>query len=67
MHNVRMDMENLVIGTDWFLCYTESDYYVQISEWVAVDSENKMQQIVEMMNVLKKYLSKIKVNYLKLI
>ena len=54
LHDVNFDMENIAIGTDWFLCYTESEYFVQISEWVSIDNENKIQQVVEMMSTLKK-------------
>lgn len=32
MHDVKVSAESLVLGTDWFLCYTESTYYLQISE-----------------------------------
>lgn len=54
LHDVSIDMENLVIGTNWFLCYTETDYDVQISEWVSIDIGNKIQQVAEMMSTLKK-------------
>lgn len=54
LHNVSIGKEKLVIGTDWFLCYTESDYHVQISEWVSIDNEHKIQQVAEMMTILKK-------------
>lgn len=54
LHDVSVDMENLVIGTNWFLCYTETDYDVQILEWVSIDIGNKIQQISEMMSTLKK-------------
>lgn len=54
LHDVSIDKENLVIGTDWFLCYTESEYHIQISEWVSIDNDEKIKQIAEMMSVLKK-------------
>ena len=53
LHGVDINMENLVIGTDWFICYSESKYYVTILEWVSINNKSKMQQVVEMMNVLK--------------
>jgi len=56
LHNVNIDEEKLVIGTDWFLCYSESDYYVKILEWVSIDNGNKLQQAGEMMHILKKIL-----------
>lgn len=54
MHDVKVSAESLVLGTDWFLCYTESTYYLQISEWISTDTENKMQQSIEMLNMIKK-------------
>ncbi|MGM9834365.1 MAG: hypothetical protein ACI31M_01110 [Bacilli bacterium] len=56
LHGVGITMETLVIGTDWFLCYSESKYYVTILEWVSIDNRSKMQQAIEMMNVLKQIL-----------
>lgn len=53
LHGVNIEEETLVVGTDWFLCYTESNWHVQISEWVSVDNEHKFQQVAEMMTVLK--------------
>ncbi len=54
LHDVSIAKEKLVIGTDWFLCYTELDYSVQISEWVSIDNGNKFQQVTEMMTILKR-------------
>lgn len=56
LHGVDINMETLVISTDWFLCYSESKYYVTILEWVSIDNRSKMQQAVEMMHVLKQIL-----------
>ena len=53
LHGVDINMENLVISTDWFLCYSESKYYVTILEWVSINNTSKMQQVVEMMHILK--------------
>ena len=53
LHGVDINMENLVISTDWFLCYSESEYYVTILEWVSINNRSTMQQAMEMMNVLK--------------
>lgn len=53
LHNVKDFRETIAIGTDWFLCYAELDYHVEILEWVAVDNENKFGQSIEMMNTLK--------------
>jgi len=53
LHGVDINMENLVIGTDWFLCYSESKHYVTILEWVSIDNRSNLQQVVEMMHVLK--------------
>lgn len=60
LHNIRFDKEVLVLGTDWFLCYTTSDYDVQFLEWVSVDNENRIKQATEIMNVLKNILIKNK-------
>lgn len=56
LHSISVDDEILIIGKDWFLCYTESVYYVQVSEWILADNDDRLQQTVEMMNVLKKIL-----------
>lgn len=53
LHDIDIDMENLVISTDWFICYSESKYYVEILEWVSIDDINKVQQVIEMMHILK--------------
>lgn len=53
LHGVSINMETLVISTDWFICYSESKYYVTILEWVSINNINKMQQVIEMMHVLK--------------
>lgn len=54
LHDVSINRETLVIGTDWFLCYAELDYSVKILEWVASDNGDKMHQVVEMISTLKK-------------
>ena len=53
LHGVSTNAETLVIGTDWFLCYAESDYCVEILEWVSINNETKIKQVSEMMNILK--------------
>lgn len=53
LHGVPTDEEHLVIGTDWFLCYSINDYCVEILEWVSINNKNKMKQVSEMMSVLK--------------
>ena len=53
LHDTNVDMENLVIGTNWFLCYSESDYYITILEWISLNDGNKFMQAIEMMSVLK--------------
>lgn len=60
LHDVDISMENLVISTDWFICYSESDDYVEILEWVSIIDRSKIQQVVEMMNVLKQIFIKNK-------
>lgn len=60
IHNVRPDSQSLALGEDWFLCFTETDYYVQISEWVALNNENKLKQTVEMLETLKQIFLKNK-------
>lgn len=53
LHNINMDMECLVISTDWFLCYNETEYFVTLLEWVSSNELGNMQQVIEMMNALK--------------
>lgn len=57
LHNISVDDEILVLGEDWFLCFTISDNIVEFLEWVAIDTKsNKLAQSIEMMNVLKRIL-----------
>ena len=60
LQGIQVPRETIAIGTDWFLCYTESDYHVEILEWVALDNENKLKQSIEMMHTLKQILLKNK-------
>lgn len=53
LHGENIEDETLVMGTDWFLCYSEMNFFVQISEWVSIDNGNKFQQVAEMMTILK--------------
>lgn len=54
VHGLSIDNENLVLGTDWFLCYTESNNFVVILEWVSIDNDNIIKQTAEMMSIFKK-------------
>lgn len=55
LHSVKIDDEILVLGEDWFLCYTVTDNTVEFLEWVALNNvEDKFIQTIEMMRVLKK-------------
>ena len=60
LQGIQIPKETIAIGTDWFLCYTETDYHVEILEWVALDNENKLKQSIEMMHTLKQLLLKNK-------
>lgn len=60
LHNVNINTERLVLGNDWFLCYSETERYIKILEWVSLDSGNKMLQLSEMIHVLKKLFIKNK-------
>lgn len=53
LHDVNEDSEALILGTGWFLCYSESHFVVELLEWVAVDDVNKMQQFAEMVYAFK--------------
>lgn len=53
LHDITIDMERLMIGSNWFICYSESIYYVTILEWISVDERKNMKQTLEMMNALK--------------
>ena len=53
LHGISIDMERLIIGSNWFICYSESKYYVTILEWISVDERKNMKQTLEMMNTLK--------------
>lgn len=63
LHCVSIDTENLVLGTDWFLCYSESNNFIHILEWVCVDNGNIIKQTAEMMGVLKKIFLQNKEKY----
>ncbi len=57
LHDIPVEDEILVLGEDWFLCFTVSDNIVEFLEWVAVDNKStKLAQSIEMMNVLKRIL-----------
>ena len=63
MHDNHPEDETLILGDDWFIMYADKEYIVEVLEWVALDNvENKMSQIIEMLNALKYilYLSKKK-------
>lgn len=60
LQGIQVPKETIAIGTDWFLCYTETDYHVEILEWVSLDNENKIKQSIEMMHTLKQLLLKNK-------
>ena len=53
LHGTDVYSECLVIGTDWFLCYSDYNSYIEILEWVAKDNENKIKQVAEMMKLFK--------------
>ena len=57
IHDINVDDESLVLGEDWFLCYTMSYDTFMFLEWVALDNNfSKFIQSIEMMNVIKRIL-----------
>lgn len=57
LHGVEPNNEILVLGEDWFLCYSYTENIVEFLEWVALnDIDNKFAQTLEMMRVLKNIL-----------
>ena len=55
LHDIDVEDEILVLGNDWFLCYTITDNTVTFIEWVAeYNKDSKFAQSIEMMNTLKK-------------
>lgn len=53
LHGTNVEDESLVLGTNWFMCYSVTDFDVTILEWVSINTEYKIQYVVEMMNFLK--------------
>ena len=56
LHDTSIDTESLAISSNWFLCYSETKYYVTILEWVSFNEQGNIKQVVEMMNALKQIL-----------
>lgn len=56
LHDISIDTESLAISSNWFLCYSETKYYVTILEWVSFNEQGNIKQVVEMMNALKQIL-----------
>lgn len=51
LHSESIESESLVLGDDWFLCYSEHDCWFYILEWVALETGNLI-QTYEMMETL---------------
>ena len=51
LHSEPIERESLVLGEDWFLCYSEHDCCFYILEWVALETSNIIQSY-EMMETL---------------
>lgn len=61
IYDINVEDIILVLGEDWFLCYTVSEDIVTILEWVALDIKDfKFIQTIEMMNVFRRVLLKYK-------
>lgn len=58
LHATDPYIETLVLGTNWFLCYSELESDVEIGEWVALNNGQKMLQVSEMMRFFKELLLK---------
>ncbi len=54
LHITTIKDECLAKGTDWFLCYNEFEYAVNILEWVSINNENTVKQAIEMIELFKK-------------
>ena len=51
------EQTNVILGEDWFIVYTNTEKYIEVNEWLAVDTvPNKLEQTMEMFNVLKNIL-----------
>lgn len=52
---IKLEDEYLILGKDWFLCYTFDNNYFYFLEWGAIDNKSeKFIQSIEMLNNLKK-------------
>lgn len=66
LHDINVNDEIVILGDDWFLCYTELDDEVTILEWVAVDNkEHRLIQSIEMMNTFNRILIQNKTKLFK--
>lgn len=55
LHDINVENEILVLGEDWFLCYTVSENTVEFLEWVSLNEPGtKFAQSIEMMHVLRR-------------
>lgn len=54
LHCVNPNDEILILGEDWFLCYSVTEETVEFLEWVALSNvDNKITQTLEMLKTLK--------------
>ena len=56
MQDVEVADEVLVLGDEWFLLYTDEENFISFLEWVSNESNNKIRQSIEMMNILRQIL-----------
>ena len=61
IHEINVEEEILVLGEDWFLCYTVEEDLVTILEWVALDTRSSsISQFIEMNTAFKHILLEYK-------
>ena len=54
IHDTYPEEENVILGEDWYIIYTKINYEIEINEWLAIGNvQNKLTQIIEMLNALK--------------
>lgn len=57
LNDALPEEEYIILGEDWYIIYTKTKDYLEINEWVSVESvPNKLEQTMEMFNALKNIL-----------